>query len=238
MSRPGSSPVRPSSVGVSAPRLTRRGAVLGTVALAVGVTPAVDALAARPAYPGVRERGNLLGPESAPVRIVLFADLKCPACQTFEHGEMPAVVRRLIRTGRAAVELHLVDIIDGNVGTKDGDRLRTTALNLASRNHLWAFSRAVLRRQGDESREWATPGRIEAIARSAGVTVGARSMRETTRSRRAGRADDRLFSKLEATGTPEAWVRRRDGGPYVALSATTASGIEEGVGRLERGGTP
>ncbi|WP_026911709.1 DsbA family protein [Patulibacter minatonensis] len=245
MSRPGSP--RPVARGTTDPEgrlLTRRTAIVTTVASLATATSAAlvsgapsAALAATPAYPGVREHGNLLGRASAPVRIVLFADLKCPACRSFEQTELGTVVRRLVRPGRAAIELHLVDIIDGNVGTHDGARLRTTALNLASRNRLWRFAREVLRRQGDETREWATPARLVELGRLAGAPVGAGTMRETAASRRAARADDQRFSRLEATGTPALYVRRRDGGSTLAVSNTSARGIEEAVARLERGGT-
>jgi protein-disulfide isomerase len=180
----------------------------------------------------------VLGSGSAPVRIVLFVDLKCPACRSFERRALGTVVQRLVRPGRAAVELHLVNIIDPNVGTTDGARLRTTALNLTSRGGLWSFARTVLRRQGDEAREWATPERIRALGRAAGVSVRAATMRSSRASRRAARADDRLFSRLDGDGTPFVVVRRRDGGRASTVTDLSSDGVERAVERAERRGNP
>jgi protein-disulfide isomerase len=108
------------------PRAALRGPAVLIALLLLVVPGTASASAGRP-YPGVRERGELLGRRTAPARIVLFADLKCPACAPFERTVLPTVVRRLVRTGRASIELRLVNIIDENVGTSDGARLRTAA---------------------------------------------------------------------------------------------------------------
>jgi protein-disulfide isomerase len=45
-------------------------------------------------------RGYLLGSDSARLEISEYADFQCPACQTFETIQFPAVRDQLIRTGQ------------------------------------------------------------------------------------------------------------------------------------------
>lgn len=45
-------------------------------------------------------RGYLLGSDTARLEISEYADFQCPACQTFETIQFPAVRDQLVRTGR------------------------------------------------------------------------------------------------------------------------------------------
>jgi protein-disulfide isomerase len=44
-------------------------------------------------------RGYLIGSDSAPVEVSVFADYQCPACGQFENVQWPAVQQQLISTG-------------------------------------------------------------------------------------------------------------------------------------------
>jgi len=53
-----------------------------------------------PPLGGVAPRAEILGPDSAPVKITEYADFECPSCARFAILTMPDVEQRLIPTGK------------------------------------------------------------------------------------------------------------------------------------------
>src|SRR5690349_18572434 len=49
---------------------------------------------------GIPQRGISLGSPSAPVTLIEFGDLQCPACAQFATETLPAVITRYVRSGR------------------------------------------------------------------------------------------------------------------------------------------
>lgn len=79
-------------------------AILVTCAMLMTVVVVRRELIGRPAsaprltavsdWPTVLNAGDVLGPRSAAVRLVVFADFQCPACRLFANVTWPAVRRR------------------------------------------------------------------------------------------------------------------------------------------------
>src|SRR3982751_5830497 len=60
---------------------------------------------------GIPQKGVTLGRADAPVTIVEFADPQCPFCKDYTLNEMPAVVQKYVRTGKAKMELRYLTFI-------------------------------------------------------------------------------------------------------------------------------
>ncbi|WP_022926954.1 DsbA family protein [Patulibacter americanus] len=181
---------------------------------------------------GLEQRGTVLGDPDAPVTIVELADLKCPFCKQHELGAQLEIVDRLVRTGKANLDMQLVNIIDPGMGTTDGAAARRAALNLTSQGGFWSFVHAAYFRQGAESDEWATPDMLRAIAAAApGVGPGRLNVRETATSRAAAARADELMAALRPTGTPAVFVRRRGTRAYTPVpdldADTVAAAVDE-----------
>jgi len=166
---------------------------------------------------GVPYKGTVLGKPDAPVTILELADLKCPVCKEHELTSQPQLVERLVRTGKANIDLRLVNIIDPNAGTSDGAGARTFANNLIASNKYWPFIHTLYFNQGNESEEWASEELLQRIARSAGA--GTVSARETSATRTAEEGADKLFEGLQATGTPSIYVKPRGTNEYTPVSS-------------------
>jgi protein-disulfide isomerase len=156
---------------------------------------------------GVPQDGIVLGRPDAPATIVEFADLKCSACRSFVLQQQPRIVRDLVRTGKANVELRLLAIKRFGPDTRLG---RTAAYGLAARDRMWPLVELAYYNQRDEGQEWITPTSLSRIAARSpelrGVAVG---LAETTETRRLSAEADALARRLDVTATPTLFVRPR-----------------------------
>jgi len=166
-------------------------------------------------FAGVPQDGTLLGDPNAPVTIHEFADLKCPACQSYELRAQPETIATLIRTGRANLRIHFINVIDPGQGTTDGAGLINAAHALAAKDRMWPFVHLLYFNQGPEGREWADEARLREIAGGApGVDPGDVSVRETPATRTAAAEDRRLAKRLGVQATPTVFVEPRGEGRY------------------------
>jgi protein-disulfide isomerase len=178
---------------------------------------------------GLPQNGTLLGNPNAPVTIHEFADLKCPACQQFEINSQKENVDKLVRTGKANLRLHLINIIDPNVGTTDGAIARIAANNLVASNKYWSFVSTTYYNQGLESDSWIDEAKLKDIAAQApGVGADAINVRETPATRKLAADADKLAQSLGATGTPAFYVQAKGTREYTPAESSVPA-IEAAV---------
>jgi protein-disulfide isomerase len=156
---------------------------------------------------GLPQDGVTLGRKDAPVTILEIADLKCPSCQEHELRVQPQVVDRLVRTGRANLQMQLVNYRDDAAGTTDGEGARRAAYGFAARDRFWNFVHATYWNQGPEQDQWATEARLREVATAApGIEPAQVDVRETPATRTATATADRLAAALRTDGTPSVYV--------------------------------
>jgi protein-disulfide isomerase len=190
-------------------------------------------------FAGVPQDGTLLGDPDAPVTIHEFADLKCPACRNYELGAQPETIATLIRTGRASLRIHFIDVIDPGQGTTDGVGAMNAAYTLAAKDRMWPFIHVLYFNQGPENREWATERRLREVAAGApGVDPGDVSIRETPATRVRAQRDRRLAKRLGVRATPTVFVEPRGSDrfglvddPYDDLAAAVRAATPQGAPR-------
>ena len=97
-------------------------------------------------FAGIPQHGIALGDPRAPVTLVEFGDLQCPACAQVATDTLPAIVSRYVRSGRAALEFRALDFIGA-----DSRRAASMALALAEQGRLWQFIELAYHNQGLEN---------------------------------------------------------------------------------------
>lgn len=167
---------------------------------------------------GLAQSGTTLGSPDAPATIVEFADMKCPACKEHEISSQAEIVDKLVRTGKANLQVQLINIIDPNAGTTDGVAARNAALNFAGQNKFWNFFHTSYFNQGDEQDQWATEKRLRQIAAgSPGIDYKTTNTRATTTTRTLEAQADKLAAALKVQSTPSIFVKPRGVGVYTSV---------------------
>ncbi|EES74085.1 DsbA family protein [Paenibacillus sp. MB22_1] len=100
------------------------------------------------------EKQPHLGDPNAKVKVIEFADFKCPACKKWEETYMDQLQQDFIDTGK--IELFFI-----NYAFIDRDSIMAAsageAIAAQSNEKFWEFKRKLYEHQGDETKIWATP---------------------------------------------------------------------------------
>ena len=110
-------------------------------------------------FAGIPQHGIALGDPRAPVTLVEFGDLQCPACAQVATDTLPAIVSRYVRSGRAALEFRALDFIGA-----DSRRAASMALALAEQGRLWQFIELAYHNQGLENSGYVSDRYLRALA--------------------------------------------------------------------------
>jgi protein-disulfide isomerase len=113
---------------------------------------------------GIPQSGITLGNPKAKATIVEFADPQCPFCKDYTLNEMPAVVQKYVRTGKAKMELRYLTFI--------GPDSLTAARVLEAaglQNKLWNASDLLYRNQGTENTGYITTDFLTKVLAGAGA---------------------------------------------------------------------
>jgi len=122
-----------------------------------------EAATATQMFKGIPQHGNVLGKESAPVTMVEYIDLQCPACRAFETELMPTIVERYVRPGKLKVIARPVAFISP---AENSQRGRLAALAAGKQNRFFDFAQLTYFNQGSEGTDWLTEDFVRSAFRS------------------------------------------------------------------------
>jgi protein-disulfide isomerase len=164
---------------------------------------------------GIPQRGNLLGPPTAPVRLVEYADLQCPYCAVYARDVLPTLIHDYVRSGKVQLEYRgLAFLGPGSVSA-----LRT-ATAAGAQNRMWNVLELLFRYQGPEN-AWVTDDLLRSTVTAAGADAtrvfGARGSVAVTQTIERWARD---ANTAGVTGTPTFFFGRR-GAPLDRLALTT-----------------
>jgi protein-disulfide isomerase len=154
-------------------------------------------------YAGIPQDGITLGDPKAKATIVVFADPQCPFCRDFDQTELPEVVEKQVRTGRAKLVLRMRAFLGE-------DSLKATnALYAASEQDKMFQAAAVLYdNQGEENSGWVTEEKLREIlgaVQGLDVDKALTAAEGETPARLLGEAES-LASRYGSQSTPDIYV--------------------------------
>ncbi|MBN6185498.1 DsbA family protein [Aneurinibacillus sp. BA2021] len=154
------------------------------------------------------EAQPVLGAKDAPVKIVEFADFKCPACRHFEQTMLPQLQKDFIDSGIAQLYFINYPIVSPEADSRTA-AMAGEAVYSQNPQAFWPFYRAVYASQGDERETWATADALVQIAKEAKVNVDYAKLKADIESQtfaKAVRDDEAIVKKLGIGGTPTIYI--------------------------------
>jgi protein-disulfide isomerase len=183
---------------------------------------------------GIPQSGITLGKPDAPVTIVEFADPQCPFCKEYTLNEMPQVVQKYVRTGKAKMDLRYLTFIGPDSVTA------ASVLEAAGQqNKLWNASDLLYRNQGEENTGYITDSFLTKVLQGAGAdapkAIAAAGSSEVSQQLGAAKT---LASRYAVDSTPTILVGKTGGElKKDNESAPTAAGIGKMIDALGTSGT-
>ncbi|MBA4601664.1 thioredoxin domain-containing protein [Thermoactinomyces mirandus] len=95
-----------------------------------------------------------IGDSNAPVKIMEFADFKCPVCKTFAETVYPRLKKEYIDTGKVQLYFNNYQFIGDDSITAG---MAGESVYKQNSEAFWKFYETVLKNQKDETTAWATP---------------------------------------------------------------------------------
>lgn len=131
-----------------------------------GVDDLQDVAEVQAMLEGIPREGGTLGEPDAPVEIVEFADLQCPACAQASERLLPQLIERYVRPGETKMSFRFLTFIG-----PDSERGAFGAIAAAQQDALWPFVEVLYHNQGPENSDWLSETTLEATAEVLGLDV-------------------------------------------------------------------
>jgi protein-disulfide isomerase len=175
-------------------------------------------------YQGIPQRGLYLGSDLAPVQMVMYIDLQCPICQSYEVTALPTIVRKYIRTGKVRLYTRPWAFIG-----PDSHKGRDAMIAASLQNKAYQFAGVLYDNQGPENSGWLTNSVLAGIASSVqGLkTVPWWAARGSAQVKAAESQVDADVNARGVTGTPTVFVGKNGTKPKSVSSPGTAPTLEQ-----------
>jgi protein-disulfide isomerase len=118
----------------------------------------------RALFQGIPQNGITLGDPTARVSVVEFADPQCPFCKDYTINELPSLIQKYVRAGKAKMELRYLTFI-GPESLIAGRVLEAAGLQ----GKLWTASDLLYRNQGTENSGYVTQSFLTNVLKAAGA---------------------------------------------------------------------
>jgi protein-disulfide isomerase len=116
---------------------------------------------------GLTQEANVLGDAGAPVTIVEYGDIACPACKQISATLIPELIDQHVRTGEAKLEFRPINLLQ----LASGERGAFAAEAAAFQDKTWSLVTLLYEIQGPESEDWLTDDVLFDAAADAGLDV-------------------------------------------------------------------
>ena len=158
-------------------------------------------------YDGIKQDGITLGDPKAKATIVLFADPQCPFCRDFELTELPGIIEKAVRPGKAKIVLRMRAFLG-----PDSLTAANALYGASEQDKMFTAAGILYHNQGEENSGWVTDDRLrELFAAVPGLDVDAalKAADGSVPERLLGEAET-LAGDFGSQSTPDVYVGPRE----------------------------
>ena len=185
-------------------------------------------------FAGMPQQGIVVGDPAAPVTLVEFVDLQCPFCAQFARSELPQLVRRYVRPGKAKLELRVLTFLG-----EDSLRAGQVAAAAAEQDLGWQFADLFFANQGPENSGYVTDEFLREIAGGVDGLDADKALADANGAVAAGqlRRATAAAEMLGVNSTPSFYARRGGGTlERLEIAELTADAVGAELDRVASGG--
>lgn len=158
------------------------------------------------------EKQPMLGAKDAPVRVVEFADFKCPSCKQFDETILPQIKRDFIDHGDVQFYFVNYPIISPN-GDSRTAAIAGEAVYKQNPQEFWKFYEAVFDQQKNESTTWATSDFLVQIAKQANLSLNFDQLKKDIDDEAFAQEvddDEAIGNRVGVNGTPTIFINGKE----------------------------
>ncbi len=164
-------------------RLINRLLIIGMVVAGVGLiaaavilpnlpTPVTDVAAAAPMNLTAPVNRNSIGDPNAPVRMDVWIDFQCVACQHYSDNTEPSVLQNYVETGKILYTIHFAPIISRyQPGNNESEHTANATLCAADQGKFWEYHDILFANWKGENIGAYADNRLIAFADSIGLNM-------------------------------------------------------------------
>lgn len=196
------------------------GASSGTVEGAAEVTALVR---------GIPQSGTTLGDPGAPVEVIEYGDLACPACKLASETTVPELIERYVRPGRAKLSFRAIAFI-----SPSSERGAFGAEAAAVQDATWPLVELLYRNQGDEADDWLTEDLLFAAAQELGLDMERFRSDYSSSAAERGLAENQDAAAEDGVEATPTFVVRSLGGERTFRGVSEIAELGEAIEALSR----
>jgi protein-disulfide isomerase len=177
---------------------------------------------------GVPQAGNVLGDPDAPVEIIEYGDMACPACREASTTTIPEAVDQIVKAGDAKLVFRPIAFI-----SRSSERGALGAEAAGMQDAMWSFVELIYRNQGPESdQDWLTDELMTDAVEQLGLDV------DQWTADYQGEASEQQFIKTDSqaredeVGVTPTFIIRGPNGEKTVTGAVEVSELQDAVNEV------
>lgn len=158
------------------------------------------------------EKQPMLGSKDAPIKIVEFADFKCPSCKAFDQEILPLLKKDFIDQG--IVQFYFINypIVSPNADSRTAAIVGEAVYN-QNPEAFWEFYEEVYSNQQQESLTWATSDFLVQLAKEANLPLDFNKLKEDIDQEAFAEhvnEDMAIGNRVRVNGTPTVFMNGKE----------------------------